>query len=116
MEESSYEIIEVEVTQSPRELIGFLEENYQLIHISSIPNVGDLSPTYSVEGELLLKQQMIRRKRETGESITESSMKLIVETPVERPQRPRTRSHFRGLLEEYPHIMSTPLEWKRRKL
>ncbi|KAL7645990.1 UNVERIFIED_CONTAM: hypothetical protein RMT77_002887 [Armadillidium vulgare] len=114
-EECSYEIVEEEITQSPRELLGFLEENYQLTHISSIPNVGELSPTYSVEGELLLKQQTIRRKSETGESITESLMKLIVETPVQRPQRPRTRSQFKGLLEEYPYIMSTPLEWKKRK-
>lgn len=98
--------------KSPRELLGFLERNYQLTHISSIHNVEDLSPTYSVEGELLLKQKIVRRKSETGESISESSLNLIVETPV---RRPRMRSYIRGLLGEYPHIMSTPLEWKRRK-
>lgn len=46
---------EEEITQSPRALRRFLEDNYRLTNISSIRNIKELSPSYSVEGELLLK-------------------------------------------------------------
>ena len=102
------ELIEEEETQSPNTLLRFLEENYQLTNISSIPSIQDLPPSYSVEGEVVLRKITRKKSGETLNSI-EEVVNLMVDTPV---RRPHTRS--RGVVDNYSHVMSTPLEWKRR--
>ncbi|KAL7648346.1 UNVERIFIED_CONTAM: hypothetical protein RMT77_000252 [Armadillidium vulgare] len=109
MEESSNEF-EEEITQSHSRLMRFLAENYQITETITVDNVDDLSPSYSVEGELFLKQKVSRRISLTGESIIESTPTLIIETPVRRPD---TRS--RGVVTEYSHVMDTPLEWRKKR-
>lgn len=104
------ELEDDEVTQSPTTLLQFLAQNYQLTNISSIHKLDELSASYSLEGEVLLKKKLTRTTSETGEPVIEELPLLIVEAPVIRPF---TRS--RGMVSEYDRIMSTPLEWKKRK-
>ncbi|KAB7503167.1 hypothetical protein Anas_12895, partial [Armadillidium nasatum] len=47
-----------DLTQSPNTLLQFLADNYQLTDISSIPDLDELTPTYSIEGEVLLKRRI----------------------------------------------------------
>ncbi|KAL7632693.1 UNVERIFIED_CONTAM: hypothetical protein RMT77_016964 [Armadillidium vulgare] len=101
---------EEEITQSPRALRRFLEDNYRLTNISSIRNIKELSPSYSVEGELLLKKTIVQTTDETGESVVVESPRIVMETPVIRPF---TRS--RGSVPTYDYVMNTPLEWKKSK-
>ncbi|KAL7633071.1 UNVERIFIED_CONTAM: hypothetical protein RMT77_016647 [Armadillidium vulgare] len=103
------ELIEEEETQSPSTLLRFLRENYQLTNISSIPSIQDLPPSYSIESEVVLRKVTRRKTGETLNSIVEEEVNLMVDKPV---RRPHTRS--RGVVDNYSHVMSTPLEWKRR--
>ncbi|KAL7635475.1 UNVERIFIED_CONTAM: hypothetical protein RMT77_014544 [Armadillidium vulgare] len=109
IEESSNEF-EEEITQSYSRLMRFLAENYQITEMATVDNVDDLSTSYLVEGELFLKQKVSRRRSLTGESIIESTPKLIIETPV---RKPGTRS--REIVTEYSHVMDTLLEWRKKR-
>ncbi|KAL7631852.1 UNVERIFIED_CONTAM: hypothetical protein RMT77_017839 [Armadillidium vulgare] len=103
------ELKEEEKTQSSNTLLRFLKENYQLTNISSIPSIQDLPPSYSIESEVVLKKVRRRKPGDTLNSIVEEEVNLMVNTLV---RRPHTRS--RGVADNYSHVMSTPLEWKRR--
>ncbi|KAB7499731.1 hypothetical protein Anas_14738 [Armadillidium nasatum] len=76
----------------------FKTQNYQITDISSVSDIGDLPPSYTIEGEMLLKRRIVRTTDDTGETVIEESERLMVETPVHRPL---TRS--RGKVTEHEH-------------
>ncbi|KAL7646488.1 UNVERIFIED_CONTAM: hypothetical protein RMT77_001738 [Armadillidium vulgare] len=104
------EYLEDEITQSPSALMNFLKQNYQITDVSSVSDIDELPSSYAIEGEMLLKKRIIRTTSDTGETVIEESKHLMVEMPV---RRPLTRS--RGVVTEHEYIMSTPIEWRRKK-
>ncbi|KAL7646051.1 UNVERIFIED_CONTAM: hypothetical protein RMT77_002952 [Armadillidium vulgare] len=110
METIEEEYLEDEMTQSPSALLKFLKQNYQITDILSVSDIDDLPSSYTIEGEMLLKKRIIKTTSDTGETVMKESEHLMVETPVHRPL---TRS--RGVVTEHEYVMSTPIEWKRKK-
>jgi hypothetical protein len=89
-------------TQSPGTLRKFLEDNFGVTQMSTVPHLDCLPDEYSIEGELILRRRVSRENAPIG------SPTIVIETPVVRPL---TRSQ--GAVPNLPNVMSQPLEYVR---
>ncbi|KAL7634312.1 UNVERIFIED_CONTAM: hypothetical protein RMT77_014689 [Armadillidium vulgare] len=89
-------------TQSPGTLRKFLEDNFGVTQMSTVPHLDCLPDEYSIEGELILRRRLSRENAPIG------SPTIVIETPVVRPL---TRSQ--GAVPNLPNVMSQPLEYGR---
>lgn len=110
VEEADETLISGEITQSPDELRRFLNEKYQITGITPITCIQALPENYELEGELVLYR---RRSRSACRDRTETTV-LGPPTLVLKPPPPLKRStRSQGPVEELPHVMRTPLEYRR---